>query len=90
MRIECSAPYSRLYSPKLTCTYVKVGMTFLGFENPPGVTTDQRVEAFKKSPDAAWYNAVHLKAYEKGGHFAPFENPEAIIVDIRETFRRLN
>jgi pimeloyl-ACP methyl ester carboxylesterase len=66
-----------------------VGMTFLGFENPPGVTTDQRVEAFKKSPDAAWYNAVFLKAYETGGHFAPFENPEAIIADIRETFRPL-
>jgi pimeloyl-ACP methyl ester carboxylesterase len=67
-----------------------VGMTFLGFENPPGVTTDQRVEAFKKSPDAPWCNAIHLKAYEKGGHFAPFEHPEAIITDIRETFRRLN
>jgi hypothetical protein len=28
-------------------------MSFLGFENPPGVTTAKRVEAFLKSPDAA-------------------------------------
>jgi pimeloyl-ACP methyl ester carboxylesterase len=66
-----------------------VGMTFLGYENPPGVTTNKRVEAFTKSPDAAWFNAIFLKAYEKGGHFAPFENSEAIIADIRETFRML-
>jgi pimeloyl-ACP methyl ester carboxylesterase len=66
-----------------------VGMTFLGYENPPGVTTNKRVEAFSKSPDAAWFNSIFLKAHEKGGHFAPFENPEAIITDIRETFRAL-
>jgi pimeloyl-ACP methyl ester carboxylesterase len=64
-------------------------MTFLGYENPPGVTTDKRVEAFTKSPDAAWFNPIYLKAYENGGHFAPFENPNAIIADIRETFRTL-
>jgi hypothetical protein len=43
------------------------------------VITDKRVEAFTKSPDAAWFNSTFLKAHEKGGHFAPFENPEAII-----------
>jgi len=64
-------------------------MTFLGYENPPGVTTDKRAEAFMKSPDAAWFNSPFLKAHEKSGHFAPFENPEAIIADIRETFRTL-
>jgi len=66
-----------------------VGMTFLGYENPPGVTTEQRVEAFAKSPDAAWFNSVFLNAHEKGGHFAPFENPEAVVSDIRRTFRAL-
>jgi pimeloyl-ACP methyl ester carboxylesterase len=54
-----------------------------------GVTTDQRVEAFLKSADAVWFNTILLKAYEKGGHFVPFENPEAIIADIRETFQML-
>jgi hypothetical protein len=53
------------------------------------MTTDRRVEAFKKSPDAAWFNSIFLKAHEKGGPFAPFENPTAVIADIRETFRTL-
>jgi len=66
-----------------------VGMTFLGFENPPGVTTETRVEAYRKGPDAAWFNTAYLKAHEKGGHFAAFENPDAVIADIRATFRML-
>jgi pimeloyl-ACP methyl ester carboxylesterase len=66
-----------------------VGMTFLGFENPPGVTTETRVEAYRKGPDAAWFNTVYLKAHEKGGHFAAFENPDAVIGDIRAMFRTL-
>jgi hypothetical protein len=35
-------------------------MTFLGFENPPGVTTANRVEAFEKGPDAAWLVQHHV------------------------------
>ncbi len=65
------------------------GITFLGFENPPGVTTENRVQAFLNSPDANWFNTVYLKAHEKGGHFTPWENPEAVIEDIRATFRKL-
>ncbi len=53
------------------------------------MTTDKRVEAFLKSADAVWFNTILLKAHEKGGHFVPFENPEAIIADIRETFQML-
>ena len=66
-----------------------VGITFLGFENPPGVTTANRVEAFRKSSDAAWFNATYLNVHDKGGHFAAYENPEAVIIDIRATFRPL-
>jgi hypothetical protein len=53
------------------------------------VATEKRVDAFVRSPDAAWFNSVFLKAHEKGGHFAPFENPDAVVSDIRETFRAL-
>ena len=66
------------------------GITFLGFESPPGVTTENRVQAFLNSPDASWFNTVYLKAHEKGGHFTPWENPEAVIEDIRATFRKLS
>jgi hypothetical protein len=54
-----------------------------------GVTIDKRVEAFMKSPDVVWFNSTFLKAHEKGWPLRPFENPEAIITGMRETFRTL-
>ncbi|WP_010188208.1 epoxide hydrolase family protein [Sphingomonas sp. PAMC 26605] len=66
------------------------GFTFLGYENPPGVSTEKRVEQFLESPgEKDWYNPVYLKAHDHGGHFTPWENPEAVIEDIRATFRPL-
>lgn len=72
------------------------GITFLGFENPPGVSGEERVRAYteassKRSPSdrsARWYNLVNVTAHDHGGHFAPWENPGAWIQDMRETFRR--
>ncbi|MDL9979325.1 epoxide hydrolase family protein [Microbacterium sp. ASV49] len=71
------------------------GITFLGFENPPGVTAQQRAEAYisasaQRSPSdrsARWYNLVNVRGHEHGGHFAAWENPDAWIADMRETFR---
>lgn len=66
------------------------GITFLGYENPPGVTTQTRVQSFLDNPGhKGWYNPVYLKAHEHGGHFTPWENPDAVIEDIRATFRKL-
>lgn len=73
------------------------GVTFLGFENPPGVSGQQCVDAFidasaKRSPSdrsGGWYNLVNAAAHDKGGHFAPWENPSAWVEDMRETFRRI-
>ncbi|MFB0497273.1 pimeloyl-ACP methyl ester carboxylesterase [Mucilaginibacter sp. OAE612] len=66
-----------------------VGITFLGGENPAGVTTDQRVSAFKKGPKYQLYNVHYLNAHEKGGHFGYYENTEAVVHDLRATFRDL-
>lgn len=63
------------------------GITFVGYENPPGVTTDQRVEHFLKTDRAAWYNHVNITAHEEGGHFIPWEVPELWVQDLRRTFR---
>jgi hypothetical protein len=52
------------------------GITFVGYENPPGVTTDQRVRHFLESDRAAWYNHVNLTAHEAGGHFIPWLVPD--------------
>ncbi|MFE5588627.1 hypothetical protein ACFQ87_46510, partial [Kitasatospora sp. NPDC056531] len=63
------------------------GITFVGFENPPGVTTAQRVHSFLDSDRADWYHHVDPTAHEHGGHFIPWENPEAWVDDLRRTFR---
>ena len=51
------------------------GITFVGYENPPGVPTDQRVQNFLESDRAGWYNLVNLTAHDHGGHFIPWEIP---------------
>ena len=67
-----------------------VGVSFLGHENPPGVSTEDVVQRFLDNPrEKPWYNPVYLKAHEHGGHFTAWENPEAVIEDIRATFRPL-
>jgi microsomal epoxide hydrolase len=48
------------------------GITFVGYENPPGVTTsEQRVRNFLESDRAPWYNHVNITAHDHGGHFTP-------------------
>ena len=64
------------------------GFTFLtGDAYPPMATVENRVAMFNDGPTAAWYNTIYAKAHSKGGHFGPWENPEAFIEGIRETFR---
>jgi pimeloyl-ACP methyl ester carboxylesterase len=66
------------------------GFTFLsGDAYPPGVDVDHRVQAFLDGPTRAWFNPVYMKAHREGGHFVPWENPVAVIEDIRATFRGL-
>ncbi|MFI6040228.1 epoxide hydrolase family protein [Nocardia sp. NPDC051321] len=67
----------------------RTGITFVGHENPPGVSTpEQRVQSWLGSDRAGWYNHVNLTAHEAGGHFIPWEVPDAWIDDLRRTFRR--
>ncbi|GAA0432155.1 epoxide hydrolase [Acrocarpospora corrugata] len=63
------------------------GITFVGYENPPGITTDQRVQDFINSERGPWYNHVNLTAHHDGGHFIPWEIPDAWVTDLRHTFR---
>lgn len=66
------------------------GFTFLlGDTSPPGVTMETRMDAFKSGPMGPMFNPVYAKAHAEGGHFAAWENPEAMIEGIRETFRGL-
>lgn len=74
---------------RLPCIEAPTGITFLGGENPPGVTTETRVAAFLATPAAAKYNLHFLNAHPTGGHFGHYENPQACIDDIRATFRGL-
>jgi hypothetical protein len=54
---------------------------------PPGVTTGRRVEHFRGSDRAGWYNLVNLAAHDHGGHFIPWEIPDRWVEDLRRTFR---
>ena len=64
------------------------GITFVGYENPPGVTTsEQRVQNFLDSDRAAWYDHVNVTAHDHGGHFIPWEIPAEWVEDLRRTFR---
>ncbi|WP_233525856.1 epoxide hydrolase family protein [Actinomadura spongiicola] len=65
------------------------GITFVGYENPPGVSTADRVRHFLDSDRAAWYNHVNLTVHDKGGHFIPWEIPGEWVDDLRRTFRSL-
>jgi pimeloyl-ACP methyl ester carboxylesterase len=67
-----------------------VGFTFLtGDAYPPLATIENRVDIFKNGPLAGQFNTIYAKAFQKGGHFGPWENPEAFIEGIRDTFRLL-
>ncbi|WP_345347164.1 epoxide hydrolase [Actinoallomurus liliacearum] len=63
------------------------GITFVGYENPPGVSTDRRVEHFANSDRGPWYNHVNLTAHDHGGHFIPWEIPGQWVDDLRRTFQ---
>lgn len=62
------------------------GITFVGYENPPGITTADRVRSFLESDRASWYNHVNVTAHERGGHFIPWEVPDEWTDDLRGTF----
>jgi pimeloyl-ACP methyl ester carboxylesterase len=63
------------------------GITFVGYENPPGVSTENRVQHFLSSEMGSWYNHVNITVHEHGGHFIPWEIPNHWIDDLRRTFR---
>jgi pimeloyl-ACP methyl ester carboxylesterase len=63
------------------------GITFIGYENPPGVSTEQRIESFLASERGTWYNHVNLTVHDQGGHFIPWEIPDLWIDDLHRTFR---
>ncbi|WP_121712111.1 epoxide hydrolase family protein [Streptomyces sp. E5N91] len=63
------------------------GITLVGYENPPGVSTERRVQDFLNSPRAPWFNHVNVTAHPRGGHFVPWEVPAEWVDDLRRTFR---
>ena len=66
------------------------GFTFLlGDVHPPGVRIPQeRTAAFENGPTRGLFNAINVNVHHKGGHFVHYEKPEAVVGDVRETFRR--
>ena len=67
------------------------GFTFhLGDVAPPGAhDRDRRIAAFKKGAGRFYADVRQVNVHQKGGHFGPWENPDAWIDDLRSTFRSL-
>jgi pimeloyl-ACP methyl ester carboxylesterase len=66
------------------------GFTFLsGDRYPPATDVTTRIAAFENGPTRQFFNPIYVKAHAAGGHFVPWENPEAYIDDVRATFRLL-
>ena len=55
------------------------GITFLVPDSGLGPTEE----------DQKYYNLIHTNTHPTGGHFAPYEEPDAVLQGIRETFRKL-
>jgi pimeloyl-ACP methyl ester carboxylesterase len=55
------------------------GITWFGADMQPAAT----------EAASALYNLVYTGTHERGGHFAPVEQPIAVVEDIRATFREL-
>src|SRR6266496_6729867 len=68
---------------------IYTGITFVDYENPPGITSSkERIESFLASDRAAWYNHVNIAAHPHGGHFIPWEIPEQWTTDLVQTFKQ--
>lgn len=66
------------------------GITFVDYENPPGVhTSEERIANFLASDRAAWYNHTQITCHPRGGHFIPWEIPTEWTNDVRRAFRNL-
>lgn len=74
--------------PRWPVVEAPTGITFVGYENPPGISTEQRVQHFLETDRAAWYNHVNITAHEEGGHFIPWEIPDKWVEDLKRTLRQ--
>ncbi|MEV0758886.1 epoxide hydrolase family protein [Nocardia sp. NPDC050435] len=64
------------------------GITFVDYENPPGVAdSEERIASFLAGDRAPWYNHVEISAHPVGGHFIPWEIPDRWTADLVRTFR---
>ena len=66
------------------------GFTFLLGDSSPGAESpEERVEIFKAGGGQFYADVRDINVHEAGGHFGPYENPEAWIHDLRATYRKL-
>jgi pimeloyl-ACP methyl ester carboxylesterase len=63
------------------------GVTMLAGDLPEGTDLKRLIARFANSTRGSQYNLVDVNAHAQGGHFAHLENPEAVVADIRATFR---
>jgi microsomal epoxide hydrolase len=71
--------------PRMPTVEAPTGFTFLHGEG----TGRRDIAAFRESPLAKDFNLHFLAEHDFGGHFGHYENPTAVVHDIRAMFRDL-
>ncbi|MFI1838310.1 hypothetical protein [Streptomyces olivaceoviridis] len=52
-------------------------------------TAEERIEALRASGGRFYADVRGVDVHAKGSHFGPYENPEAWVDDLRNTYREL-
>ncbi|WP_037858941.1 epoxide hydrolase family protein [Streptomyces sp. NRRL S-340] len=84
-----------LYPPKPVndkTPYVQAPASFtflLGDSSPGAESVEERIGIFENGGARFYADIRDVNVHEKGGHFGPYENPEAWINDLRASFRKL-
>src|SRR3546814_20127457 len=95
---ECFASAARFYREAVLHPWVPshdrtprseatTGITLLGGENLPGMTTDDRVQELGKRPAAQNYDLHFMTTPTTCAHEAHYEKPDACLADNRRLLR---
>lgn len=73
--------------PRTPRVEAPIGVSLFGGDLPSGIEPEEVLAKLKRPNREPQYNIVHTGAHLEGGHFAHYENPGAVVADIRATFR---
>jgi len=61
----------------------------VGVSDFGSLVSAQLAHNLRTMPRSSWFATTNLRVHERGGHFIPWEVPDAWVGDLRDTFRGL-